>query len=720
MAEQMATEQLMVDFGVVTGAKSERRLSDATRRLAARALAGEFGREMQPASFTASEAAEGGLSSDRQYALTVMAIARTAPLRLIPGELLAGSATLLEAARHMLPASSIRSTSHTTIDFQRGLRLGYSGLRKQVQDRLARGDTDETGREFLQAVLCCIEAAGLWHERHVEALEQLAADSEGNLRATWLEVLESLRRVPEHPPETFREALQSLWFMWTFQRLCGNWSGLGRLDQMLGPYLDRDLSAGRLTLDEARELLAHFWIKGCEWTGAPSLFADSGDAQFYQNVVLAGIDADGREVTNHVTWLVLDVVEELHISDFPIAVRVSSRTPDRLWRRIAELQRRGGGIVSIYNEDLILRALEQFGYDRREARTFANDGCWEIIIPGKTAFSYRPFDCLKVLQNAIGLGPDDVQVPEAADFDELYAIFIRHLRCQMDEIQSEIDHAFSGGPPSPLLSLLVDDCIEKARGYHDRGARYTVRAPHAGGLPDVANSLLAIKQLVYLDRQMSLAELVDILRRNWQDHEALRRQLAQRLKLYGNDHPQADALTRQLYDDYVTLAAEVPQRAGVMRPPGISTFGREMEYRSHRTATAYGRLAGDILATNLSPTPGTDTSGPTAVIRSFCKMDFQKLPNGVPLELKLPPDTVRDESGLAALETLLRTFVSLGGFYLHVDVIDNTVLRQAQLHPERFPNLCVRISGWSARFATLGRQWQDMIIQRTEQHSNRG
>jgi len=715
MAEERAAEPLMADFGVVTGASSPRRLSEATRRLAARALAGEFGRQMRPAAFAVDEMSRGDLSPDRRYALVVRAIAERAPLRVVEGERLAGAATLVEAAQHMVPASPFPGTSHTTIGLERGLRLGYRGLRRQIEERLARGDLDAAGRDFLESMLLTIEAAGLWHRRHIEALEALAAGSAGDARAGYEAVLAGLRRVPEEPAESFREAVQSLWFLWAFQRLCGNWSGLGRIDQMLRPYLERDLAAGRLTRDEARELLAHFWIKGCEWIGVPGASGGSGDAQFYQNVVLAGVDAEGREVTNEVTWLILDVVEELHISDLPVAVRINSRTPDRLWRRIAEVQRRGGGIVSIYHEELILRALERFGYGPQEARGFTNDGCWEILIPGRTAFTYCPFDVLRVLQIALGLGPDETQAPEAADFEALYRLFLDRLRRQIEALQDEADGAFSGGPPSPLLSIFVDDCIEKARGYHDRGARYSVRALHAGGLPDAANSLLALKALVYDERRFSLQELVAILRCNWEGHETLRRQIQRQLRLYGNDDPPADAMMRRLYDDYVALASAVRERAGVLRPPGISTFGREIEYRLYRAATAFGRHQGDILATNLAPTPGSDARGPTAVIRSFCRMDFEKLPNGVPLELKVLPDAVKGEAGLLVLTSLLRTFIALGGFYLHIDVVDTELLRDAQRHPDRYPNLCVRVSGWSARFATLGRPWQDMIIQRTQQ-----
>ncbi len=702
------------EFGVVSVPGGPRRLAPATRRLAARALAGEFGRAMGDAGFALTPEETQGLSPDRLYALAARRIAERAPVRVLAAERIVGAATLLEAARHQMPLTAFGSTSHTTPGFDAALKSGYRGIRAQIRKRLAQGDLDGKGRDLLEAMETCLDAARLWQDRNAAATEQLARETtDPEQQADLTERARILRKVPDQPPANFREALQALWSMFAFQRLCGNWPGIGRIDLMLGGFLQRDLAAGRLTRDEARDLLAHFWIKGCEWIGNSAVWG-SGDAQYYQNIVLAGVDETGADVLNDVTWLVLDVVEELHISDFPIAVRVNHRTPEALLRRIAEVQRRGGGIVAIYNEEIILPALERFGYAPEEARGFANDGCWEILIPGRTAFSYVPFDTLQILQGALGLGGggDD---RDFASFAALYTAFRTGLASHLEDMHRQIDHAWLAGPPAPLLSLLVDGCIERGRGYHDRGARYNVKAPHAGGLPDTTNSLYVIKKAVFDDGLTSWPELARALRDDWQGHEELRRAIQGRYELYGNDRPEADAMFRRVYDDYTALASQVRERHGILRPPGISTFGREIEWRGKRLATAFGRRAGDVLATNLAPTPGSDRRGPTAVIKSFCSVDFTKLPNGVPLELKILPDTLRGETGIHALVSLMRAFVELGGVFLHIDVVDSELLRAAQQEPEKYPNLAVRISGWSARFATLDRVWQDMIISRTQQ-----
>lgn len=721
--------------GSFTGFKSSCRLSATTRKLAVRYLSGEFGREMKDAQFGIPPEFYLSMPSlNRQYAEAVKLIAENAPLRILPDEKLAGAATLKEATRHSVPLltqsyrarsvpdgdwiskhplapapSLLSSVSHTTVDFEKALRIGYKGIRAEIAERIGRNDLDADGEDLLKAMIVCLDAAGRWHERHVAELEKLASESRGALRRNYEEVIAALRNVPENPPRNFREAVQSLWMLWDFQRLCGNWSGIGRIDKMLGPHLRRDLAAGIITVDEARELIAHFWIKGCEWISADG--KGSGDAQFYQNIVLAGIDENGIDLTNEVTYLVLEVVEELHISDFPIAVRISQKSPEKLLRRVAEVQRLGGGIIAVYNEDRIIQTLVKFGYPLEEARNFANDGCWELLILGKTCFGYQPFDALAILQEAIGLGPVNKETVEYRDFESLYSEFRNRLAFQLASLLNSSNRSYH---PTPLISSLVEGCIEKARSYYDLGPKYTVLSPHPGGLPDVVNSLLVIRKLVYESREISLHDFTDILRNDWNGREDLRKRVRKQFEFFGNDSAEADDMMRKVFNDFTDLVAKVPKRMGIMRPAGISTFGREgTVYLPNRTAAASGHRKGDILAPNFSVTPGTDLRGPTAIIKSHCSVDFSKLPCGTALDLKVLPSSAEGEHGLAALVAMMRAFVSLGGIFMQIDVVDSELLRDAQMHPEKYPNLAVRISGWSARFATLTKEWQDMVILRS-------
>lgn len=238
---------------------------------------------------------------------------------------------------------------------------------------------------------------------------------------------------------------------------------------------------------------------------------------------------------------------------------------------------------------------------------------------------------------------------------------------------------------------------------------------HYGGVSDVANSLYVIRKLVYEDKYLTIDEFVDILKNNWEGHESLRQLVRNRFEFYGNDSDVADNMMQRVVNDYADIVGKTKFRAGIMRPCGISTFGREIDWRMKRLATPEGSRVGDMLATNCSPTPWTDKKGPTAAINSYCKLDFTKVSCGATLELKILPSSVKGKNGLDALEGLLKTFRDKGGFYLHVDVVDTATLIDAQKHPERYPNLPVRVAGWSARFTTLCKAWQDMVIQRTQQ-----
>lgn len=926
-AARTQAEAALEKWGASWRPGSPKRLSDLTRELAARAIGGEHGRSMVKAGFALDENAVVALSPDLRYAKACQLVAEKAPLRILPGEKIVGSATLLEAAAHQTPVAGISSVSHTTLGFDSVMQEGYAGLRTRIEKRLARGgfennrsvpafiaedggikvfrtsgnaahwaaasprpeydtppltvecrarvnskdafnvlvlnrnkdsnrhweiysyagtgcfsaylpgyapaevksdrfiadgkwhdlamtfdgarvqlfvdgeqvadvavtpqgELDEghgslyfgtypphsigcdgaiadvrissiirdigpareepfaadehalgiwrvgeadgkpalidrsrfgntahfcpgprTSEDLLQSMLICLDAASVWHQRYMDELTRLAETSTGSERQNYLDVREALRTVPENPPRNFREAVQSLWFMYAFQRLMGTWSGIGRIDAMLGPYLQRDLEHGDLTLDEARELLAHFWVKGCEWIGAFDT-RGSGDAQHYQNIVLSGIDADGNDVTNDVTYLVLDVVEELHISDFPIAVRLNRNTPERLLRRMAEVQRHGGGIVAAYNEEVAIEGLVRFGYPLEEARNFANDGCWEAIIPGKTCFIYRPFDGLTILQDTLALRRGEpVEYP---DFESLYAAYIGRLAQAIDKHHRAADGWALNGMPTPLVSMFIDGCIEKGRSYHDRGAAYTVYAAHIGRIANVANSLLVIKKLVYEDQCLPLPEFLEAVRNDWDGQENLRRLVLNRSTFYGNDNDEADAMAMRVFNDYTDLVACVKERNGVLRPAGISTFGREIEWRNTGPSPD-GHHRGELLATNCSPSPGTDREGPTAVLKSYCKLDFTRCPNGATVELKLHPESVKGENGIDAMVALMRTFVGLGGWFMHTDVVDSAMLLDAQQHPEKYPNLSVRVAGWSARFATLTKDWQDMVINRTQQ-----
>ncbi|MCH5183554.1 MAG: hypothetical protein J1E00_05180 [Oscillospiraceae bacterium] len=711
-----------MDFYTVYTGKRPVRLSAALRQWAWRVMHGEYGDEaVKNDSVSMDEFADFAERSPlEKYDLAIRQIALKAPLRICGEESIVGSATLGAAIDHVVPARYqqnhfVSSISHLTIRYDKVLREGLNAYQTEIRERLADPELTEEQTAFLHSLESTVESLRIWHGRYLEATKDAKP-----------EVYALLQQVPFSPARNFREAVQSLWFLFAFVRLCGNWPGIGRIDWLLGDYLRRDLESGAIDLRTAREFFASFFVKGCEWIQSNTPPA-TGDAQHYQNIVLAGIDENGKEIANAVTYLVLDIVEELGISDFPITVRLNRKTPEKLLRKIARVMRHGGGIVAVYNEELVLRALAREGYAPAEAVHFANDGCWEVQIPGKTMFRYMPFDALQLLNRALGLDGEG-EIPDLRSIEQVYDRFKAELEATVKALyKSEVTDAYvhdgkrwrnAGGQyPTSVVSLFEDGSIQKAVPYFDLGPVYTVLSPHIGGSPDVANSLYALQKVVFEEKLVSFAEMVRILRDNWEGAEQLRQYVKNRYVYYGNDAEDADLWHARICDDFADMVktCEASSDIPVKFIPGLSTFGRQINWLPNRSATAFGYRRGDILAGNASPTPGTDMNGATAMIRSYCKTDLEKLSCGAALDIKIFPESLKGENGITALKELMRGFVKLNGYFMQLDTMDLQVLKEAQQHPEQYKTLSVRVSGWNARFVTLNREWQNMIIQRTAQ-----
>ncbi len=650
-----------------------------------------------------------------KYNIGIKRIVTEAPIRICEGEKISGAATLGSAIRHIVPvtyngSALFSSASHLTIDFETVLKKGINHIRTQATEALER--YKGTGKEaFLNSCLHCIDCMEIWRGRYLNELKKMPE---------YLSNYENLKNVPFDPPANFYEAVQSLWFTFAYTRLCGNWPGIGRIDYLLGDYLERDFKNGTLSVDEAREILAHFFIKGCEWVKGGNY--GSGDAQHYQNILLGGVDENGNEVTNTVTYLILDVLEELGISDFPTTVRINKNTSQKLLTRVAEVIRLGGGVIAVYNEDLIIDSLVNYGYKLGEARKFANDGCWEVQIPGKTFFTYIPFDGLQILQkNTLDNYSGAVSF---TDFESLYNAFIGDLKSRVEELITERnrnvfvdtaaptkDWVWYSSTPCTVISLFEQGCIEKGLSYFEGGPVYNVVSPHIGGLADIVNSLYAIKKLVYDDKKVTFCELMSSLKNNWEDNEVLRQYALNKYLYFGNDNDEADVIAKNIIGDFAKICDTV--KSAFKTPAGISTFGRQLEWSVLRHATPYGKLKNSVLAGNCSPTPGTDKKGATAIIKSFCKADLKYAVSGAALDIKLLPSAVNNENGVESIASLIRGFVTLGGHFMQLDIADASLLKAAQENPEDYQSLSVRVSGWNARFVTLNKEWQDMIIAQT-------
>lgn len=706
-------------FYTQNGKQRPIRLSEETRKFAYDSLNRKYGLDtLKNDSVSLDHISDfNTLSPLKKYDIAISNIAQRAPIRICEGELVSGAASLGMAISHNIPATYagvpvMPSISHVTLDFSSVLSLGINGIKANAM--VAVNKYKGTEKEaFLQSCINCIDAFAIWHSRYLEALKDKSEYEKNYI---------NLLNVPMNPATNFYEAVQSLWFTFAFVRLCGNWPGIGRIDELLGGYLKSDLDAGAITLDKAREILAHFFIKGCEWINGQ--YIGSGDAQHYQNILIAGIDSEGKEICNEVTYLVLDIIEELGISDFPTSVRINRNTDERLLKRVAEVMRYGGGTLAIYNEDKVIEALIKDGYDEIEARNYANDGCWEVQIPGKTYFSYVPFDSLQILQKTTLQGYSDTTHFDS--FEQLYSKYICDLGEVVKGIATNFNSVFEYNDPEgkvykwksllpcTLVSIFEQGCIEKGLSYLEGGPVYNIISPHIGGLADTVNSLYAIKKLVFDDKKLSLSQLLTILKQNWEGNEILRQYVQNHYVYYGNDNDEVDSISSRILSDFADLCLSCNKTNAYRYPAGVSTFGRQLEWAPLRLASAHGRKQGEVLAANCSPTPNTDKEGATAIICSYCKADCSKLATGAALDIRLLPSSVEGEDGLQALIALIKGFCALGGFFMQIDVVDASLLRKAQEHPEDYQTLSVRVSGWNARFVTLDRQWQDMVIAQNE------
>ncbi len=690
------------------------RLNGKIRKWAHESLYGKYGDDTMKTPYVEVDVENfDSLSNVKKYDELIKSIVKNAPIRICEDELISGSATLGMAIKHVIPAfykgeKVFSSISHLTIDYKTTIEKGIDFYKNKILNKIANGGLDENQLEFLNSLLNVINCLKIYHSRYLQATKDVKP-----------EIYKNLLQVPFKPARNFYEAVQSLWFIFSFVRLTGSWPGIGRIDWLLGKYLKNDLQKGVINIKSAREILASFFIKGTEWI-EKNTTPSSGDAQHYQNIVLGGLDENGNEVTNEVTYLILDIVEELGISDFPITVRVNQKTSEKLLNKVAKIIRHGGGTVAIYNEPLIVKSLVNYGYPLSEALNFANDGCWEVQIPGKTYFRYVPFDSLALLQK--------VTLKEYTgvcfnSFEQLYNAYVKDLQNEIKSIAKnnmltenpscDWDSAFmTSSLPTSVISLFENGCIDNARDYMQNGATYTVCSPHMGGVADTVNSLYAIKKVVFEQKLLSFSEFMDVLKNDWKESEQLL-EIVKNYRYYGTDNDEVDDIYRNILHDFY-LACKDCDNKKILFPAGVSTFGREIEWMSNRLSTPSGKLKDKILASNASPTPGSDTEGVTAVIKSYCKADLSEMVTGTALDIKISPKTLSGSNGITALKSIIRAFVNLGGYFVQIDTVSAKTLKCAQQNPSEYKTLSVRVSGWNARFITLTKEWQDMIIQRTE------
>ncbi|MCF7731399.1 MAG: glycyl radical protein [Akkermansiaceae bacterium] len=619
---------------------------------------------------------------------------------------------------------------------------GFLDLKLEIRDAIAalRFESDPLAydkREQLRAMDLCADALIRYAQRHAERLDELAAAETGAERAAELRTMAAVcRKVPANAPETFHEALQYYWFVHIGVITELNpWDSFnpGRLDQHLWPFYQQGLERGDLTEDQARELLQAFWVKFHNHPAPPKVGVTAQESGTYTDFALinvGGVKPDGSDAVNDLTYIILDVIEEMRLLQPSSMVQVSKKNPDRLLRRVGRIVRTGFGQPSIFNTDAIIQELIRQGKSLEDARRGGCSGCVESGAFGREAYFLSGyFNLPKVLDLTLHdgfdtrtgqqLGPHTGEPREFRSFDDLFAAFEQQLKYFIDiKIRGNnlIETMFGKYLPAPFLSLVIDDCIANGRDYHQGGARYNTTYIQGVGLGTVTDGLASIQHHIYQNAGCSWEDLLAALDADFTGHEDLLRRFLDETPKYGNDDDRADALVPRIFDSFWGMIDGRPNvRGGTHRVDMLPTTCH-VYFGKVTGALPDGKRAGETVSEGISPVQGADRCGPTAVLNSAAKFDHIKT-GGTLLNQKLTPQLLADDEGLRHFTHLVRGYFSKDAHHIQFNVVTRETLLAALAHPEKHRDLIVRVAGYSDYFVNLTPELQQEIIRRTEQEA---
>ena len=589
-------------------------------------------------------------------------------------------------------------------------------------------------QEQLKAMSVCAYALIHYAGRYAQFAQQLAESvSDPRRRGELRRIADVCRNVPANPPRNFWEALQYYWFVHVgVITELNTWDSFspGRLDQHLYPFYRKGLDNGTLTEDRARELLQCFWIKFNNHPAPPKVGVtaeESGTYTDFAQINTGGVKEDGSDAVNDLTYLILDVIEEMRLLQPSSSVQLSKKNPDRLLKRAAKIINTGFGQPSIFNTDVIVQELIRQGKSVADARNGGSSGCVEVGAFGKENYNLTGyFNMPKVLEITLNsgrdprtgqlIGIDTGDATEFNTFDELMDAYRKQLNHFVDiKIRGNniIERLWAQHLPTPVLSLLVDDCIANRKDYHDGGARYNTSYIQGVGLGTLTDAVTAMKFHVFDEGTFTMADLLQALHDDFEGHESVRLTLLERTPKFGNDDDYTDSIMRELFEAYFNAIDGRQNTRGGTYHINLLPTTVHIYFGSVMNASPDGRRAGEPLSEGVSPVQGADRYGPTAVLKSVAKIDHART-GGTLLNQKLTPGLLDQEDGLSKFVSLVRSYFRMDGHHIQFNVVDADTLRAAQEEPEKHRDLIVRVAGYSDYFCDLGKTLQDEIIARTE------
>jgi trans-4-hydroxy-L-proline dehydratase len=631
-----------------------------------------------------------------------------------------------------------RAPGHTALD-GKIYRKGMLEFKKDITDHIGRldflNDPEATDKlEELQAMAVSCDAAIVFAERHADLAEEMAATEPDIHRVAELKMIaEVCRQVPAHAPRNFWEAIQMYWFvhLGTITELNG-WDAMnpGHFDQHLLPFYDKGMADGTLNREAAKELLSCFWIKVNNHPAPPKVgitARESGTYNDFTNINIGGLKADGTDAVNEVSYLLLEVAEELHILQPGNSVHISAGTPDRFLHAACRVIRRGHGFPSVFNPDVYIRELLRQGKSLNDAREGGCSGCIEVGAFGKEAFLLTGYlNVPKILEITLNNGMDPLTGRKAGletgnhqhfrNYEDLYNAFLKQLDYVVEQkisVSNYIDRMFARYAPAPFLSVVIDDCILKGKDYYNGGPRYNTSYIQCTGLATVTDSLAVLKKHVFEEGTLEMETLMNALRNNFEGDEPLRQRIRNRTPFFGNDNDFADDIAIKIYNDLLQAIDGKPNIKGEFYHVNMLSTTCHVYFGKVLGATPNGRLAGKPISDGTSPSHGCDTHGPTAVVRSLGKLDQIKS-GGTLLNLRFVPALLKREKDIEKLGHLIRSYFTLGGHHIQFNIVDTATLRAAQSCPEDYRDLMVRMAGYSDYFNHMNEDLQQEIIDRTE------
>lgn len=630
------------------------------------------------------------------------------------------------------------SNSGAIPDYNTIMERGLNGIRSHIISEIEKVNLAVWGSiqrlEFLQAGLICCDAVINFAKRYSRLARELAGKETDKIRKSELEkIAETCELVPANPPRTFREALQCLWFIHLtciLEVVGGGGETPGRMDQYLFPFYENDVLNGKITRQNAAELFGCLWIKlnEIELMRSP-VEKKTVQASQFQDVTIGGVTKDGRDASNELTYLILEVTRQMKVAQPPLYLRCHHGTPEELLLKAVETNRdHGAGMPAFVNDEPSIMRLMATGVPLEDARDFVVAGCVAMFVPGCS--TQRPgliTNKNKALELALTngidpgtgmrLGPATGNPRDFKSYEDLYTAFIKQVKHELNVSINVCRAAFQviGEVTSlPYASILLNDCIDKGIGFLQGGLRYPwLRGDLAdAGYQNIADSLAVMKKLIFIDKKITMEALLEALKVNFVGKEDIHRQLLSAPK-YGNDDDFADDIFNTVSQDIMRLTAgyEIFGKPVFLdRGGGVAHYFGGFKVG----ATPDGRKAGEPTGdSNLSPVQGRDTKGPTAVFLSASKINHLEHCMGTVFNMKIMPTMVRSKEGMLKLLSLIKTFFDRNGWYIQFNMIDPAVLIDAKKHPENHQELLVRVAGFSAYFVELSPQIQDEIIART-------